>query len=127
MSDNEIENLVTASNFDSPSPSDKSDDNDRQTRLLRLSLESYMHDAETVSAELIDTIADLKNNPRKLSTAPYNNGSYHWVDRNNNVLLMSFPAVLNVPGKYGKIGPYFSLMGEQDVKVCISLINKTLY
>jgi hypothetical protein len=122
MSDNEIDKLISASNSGSPTPSDNFEDNhDRHSRLLRLSLESYMHDADTVSADWIDTIGDLKNNPRKLSTARYNDGSYHWVDRNNNVLSMAFPAVLNIPGKYSKIGPYFNLMGENDVKVCTAL------
>ena len=45
---------------------------------------------------------------------PYNeNGTLHWVDKNNELLYMTFPGRLELYGKYNKTGPYFSLMENQ--------------
>ena len=68
----------------------------------------------SVNPDWIETIADLKNNPRVLQTPPYNeNGALHWVDKNNELLYMTFPGRLELYGKYNKTGPYFSLMENQ--------------
>ena len=74
-----------------------------------------------VSQKWMETIGDLANNPSKLSTAPYNDGSLHWMNNDDNILSVAFPAVLRTSGKYARIGPYFNLKGEQDVKVNLVL------
>ena len=83
---------------------------------LYRSLEESIKLPSCVSNEWVDTIADLKTNPRTLTDPPYNDRSLHWVDNNNHVLNMTFPAVLNIDGKYSKVGPYFNLSSE-TVKV----------
>ena len=84
---------------------------------LYRSLEESIKHPSCVSNEWIDTIGDLKNNPRLLNYQPYNDGAFYWVDKNNQLLHMAFPAVLDIEGKYSKLGPYFNLMGERDIKV----------
>ena len=81
---------------------------------LSNSLEATLKHPTSVNPDLIETIADLKNNPRVLQTPPYNeNGALHWVDKNNELLYMTFPGRLELYGKYNKTGPYFSLMENQ--------------
>jgi hypothetical protein len=87
---------------------------------LHRSLQAAVQHPSCVSAAWIDTVGDLKNNPRALHTPPYNDGSLHWVDQKGKLLCMAFPAVLDVEGKYSRISPYFSHIGDQAVKVSIS-------
>lgn len=84
---------------------------------LYQSLEAALQHPSCVSAAWIDTVGDFKNNPRALHARPYNDGSLHWVDREGKLLCMAFPALLDLDGKYGRTGPYFSLASEQGVKV----------
>jgi hypothetical protein len=98
----------------SPTASDKTIDDEHSPMFLSLQL-SLEHPS-CVSGPWINTIGDLKTNPRTLPTPPYNDGSFHWVNRQNKLLYMAFPAVLNIDGKFGKIGPYFNLMGDYGVK-----------
>ena len=102
----------------SPSPSLLVDDShgDRDME-LHLSLQETMKHPSCVNPAWMDTIADLKNNPRVLPNLSHNDGCLHWVDKNNEILCLAFPAVLDVYGKYGRIGPYFSLVGNQ---VCLT-------
>jgi hypothetical protein len=101
-----------------PTPTVSDNSVEAQHSLLYLSLKAALQHPSCVSPSWIDTIADFKNNPRTLSNAPYNDGALHYVDKKQKVLCMTFPAVLDLDGKYGKIGPYFSLMGERNVQVC---------
>jgi hypothetical protein len=112
MSDNE-NNLSPAP----PSPTITEKSLEDQHSDMFLSLETTLRHPSSVSNTWIDTIDDARNNPRILSTAPFDDGALHWVDRDGKVLRMSFPAVLNMYGKYAKIGPYFSLMSDQNIKV----------
>lgn len=81
---------------------------------LSNSLEATLKLPSSVNPDWIETIADLKNNPRVLQTPPYNeNGALHWVDNNNELLYMTFPGRLELYGKYNKTGPYFNLMENQ--------------
>ena len=117
MSDQDVLASIPSPRSDSFPNSDNSEEGETEHSLMYRSLESCLQHPDIVSSDWIDTIADFKNNPRLLSKPPYNDNSLHWVDRNDNVLSMAFPAVLNNPGKYGKMGPYFNLMSEQGVKV----------
>jgi hypothetical protein len=89
---------------------------DPSRSLIYLSLQESLRHPSCVSNTWIDTIADFKNNPRTLQTPPYNDGALYYVDKKQKPLCMAFPAVLTLNGKYGKIGPYFNLMGDQGVK-----------
>lgn len=107
----------------SPTTSDNFVENNllrEQHSLLYLSLEEALKHPSCVSNKWIDTIGDFSNNPKTLRYSPYNDGAFYYVDQKQKPLCMAFPAVLNVDGKYGKIGPYFNLMGDQGVKVHIS-------
>ena len=65
----------------------------------------------------LKTLPTFKNNPRTLPYAPYNDNALHYVDQKQKPLCMAFPAVIDLNGKFTKIGPYFNLMGDQTVKV----------
>ena len=84
---------------------------------LYQSLQAAVQHPSCVSPAWIDTLADFKNNPRALHKPPHNDGSLHWVNKKGNLLCMAFPAVLDLNGKYGRIGPYFSLFTDQGIKV----------
>jgi hypothetical protein len=90
--------------------------------MLYRSLEAALQHPNCVNAEWIDTIEDFSGNlnPRILPTPPYNDGSLHWVSKDNDVLCMAFPAVVDVDGKYSKIGSYFNLMTDVAKKVTVS-------
>lgn len=119
------DNCFNMSDENSPvSPFSPSNSNDSLTiseesehTPLYHSLEECLKHPDCVSQTWMDTIGDFKNNPRLLTTPPYNDGSMHWVDKKNQLLFMAFPAVLDVEGKYTKLGPYFSLSGDREVKV----------
>lgn len=66
----------------------------------------------------METVADFKNNPRAPHLAPYNDGSLHYVDMQGRLLIIGFPAVLDMDGKYSRTGPYFNMAGAQGLKVC---------
>ena len=119
MSDNDLQASVPSTQR-SPSPT-ISDKSVQEHSPVYVSLESCLHHPDVVSSDWMDTIGNLNNNPRKLSTAPFNDGSLHWVNTDDNILCMAFPAVLNTFGKFSKTGPYFNLMGEQDV-IKVSLL-----
>jgi hypothetical protein len=111
-------------NLPSPSTSDKSVEAELQLEehsLLYLSLQEALKHPSCVSDKWIDSIGDFTNNPRPLRYPPYNDGAHYYVDRQQKPLSMAFPAVLDLNGKYGKIGPYFNLMGDQNVKACFFL------
>lgn len=72
-----------------------------------------MQHPSCVSVAWLDSVGDLKNNPRALHACPFNDGSLHWIDKKGTLLCMAFPAILDLNGKYGRTGPYFSLGGEQ--------------
>jgi hypothetical protein len=107
-------------NLPSPTTSDKSVEADLHPEdhsLLYLSLEAALKHPNCISNDWIDSIGDFKTNPRIFRSPPYNDGASHYVDHKQKPLNMAFPAVLQLNGKYGKIGPYFNLMGDQGVKV----------
>lgn len=102
----------------SPANSDKSIDallQPEQKSDLFLSLEAALKHPNCVSETWVETIGDFKNNPRSLPYAPYNDGALHYVDNKQKPLSMAFPAVIDLNGKFSKIGPYFNLMGDQNV------------
>jgi hypothetical protein len=107
----------------SPSITSLSEDNHDLT--LYHSLQETMKHPSSVSPAWVETV-DFKNNPRVLHSPPHNDGSSHWVDNDNNLLCMAFPAVLDLYGKYGKTGPYFSFTGTQvslSFNFILSLFN----
>ena len=63
---------------------------------LYQSLMEFLEDPHCVSTAWIDTIADFKNNPQSLHSAPYNNGSIHWVDNSGRILHMALLAKLDM-------------------------------
>lgn len=85
----------------SPVLSEKSDK--EQHSDLYHSLEQSMLHPNCVSPAWIDTIGDFKYNPRLLTTAPYNDTSLHWVDKDQKLLCMAFPAMLDIEGKFSPI------------------------
>jgi hypothetical protein len=112
-----------------PSPSNSTDSTTLSEEvdhsMLYRSLEAALQHPNCVKAEWIDTIEDFDGNlnPRILTAPPYNDGSFHWVSKDNEVLCMAFPAVVDVDGKYSKIGPYFNLMTDVAKKVTTSHID----
>ena len=66
---------------------------------------------------VVSSDSTVENSPRPLKTTPYNDGASYWVDKENELLTMSFPAVLETDGKFSKIGPYFNLAREREIKV----------
>jgi hypothetical protein len=87
---------------------------------LYQSLLAAIEHPNCVKPAWIDTVTNSKNNPRGLPK-PYNDGSLHWVNNSNDLLCMAFPAVLDLDGKYGRTGPYFSLSGTQGKNVSQAL------
>ena len=65
----------------------------------------------------LETVADFSNNPRTIPRPPYNDGMFHFVSNNGDVLGIGFPAVLDLHGKYGRLGPYFNMATEQGVNL----------
>jgi hypothetical protein len=123
--------LQTPDSLPSPTNSDKSIEaqlQPQQNSDLYLSLEAALKHPSCVSETWMETIGDFKNNPRSLPYAPYNDGALYYVDDKQKPLSMAFPAVIDLNGKFSKIGPYFNLMGDQNVKVrykyYISFCNK---
>lgn len=108
----------------SPSSSHTISENDSDHTTLYQSLEAAIQHPSCVSNDWLDTIGDFKHNPRPLNFAPYNDNSFHWVDKNNDLLCMAFPAVLDLGGKYSKVGPYFNLTGDRSGKVTHALPSK---
>jgi hypothetical protein len=107
--------LCTLSPSNSASSATFSDESEH-TPLYR-SLECLKHPS-CVSTTWIDAISEV-NNPRALNHVPYKDGSLHWVDNDNQLLNMAFPAVLDLEGRFSKIGPYFNHMGEHEARVSI--------
>jgi hypothetical protein len=105
-----------ASPSSSPTSSLTVSDEHHEHTTLYESLDAVIKHPSCVCNEWIDTIADYKTNPRLLNTPPYNDGSFHWVDNNDDLLCMAFPAVLDIDGKYSKIGPYFNLLRDRSGK-----------
>ena len=111
----------------SPAESDKSVEAQLQADHhsdLYLSLEEALKNPSCVSDTWIENIADLKNNPRTLPYAPYNDNAFHYVDHKQKPLCMAFPAVIDLNGKFTKIGPYFNLMGDHTVKASFHFFQK---
>ena len=88
-------------------PSDASSIHTTHLTPLETSL-LYCLDAETtMKPELIQMIAE-DNNPRRVKSEK-DKGSY-WVRTDGTPLLLSFPAILDTQGKYGRTGPYFNMI-----------------
>ena len=107
-----------------PSPSQSNDDSttasDTSTHgPLYRSLEECLKHPHCISNKWLDEVSTVDNSPRPLKTAPYNDGASYWVDKDKDILTMSFPAVLETDGKFSKIGPYFNLAREREIKVSI--------
>lgn len=68
-----------------------------------------------------DVISEIatENNPRKIRSEKEK--AAYWVRNDGTPLLLSFPAILDTQGKYGRTGPYFNMTEN----VCIfTKINK---
>ena len=98
------------------SPNPEQDDDEVKSPLY-LSLLAVLDMAGTAKTKWLETVADFNNNPRTVHTAPYNNGALHFVDVDGQVLGIGFPAVLDMHGKYARVGSYFNMMTEQGVQV----------
>ena len=83
----------------------------------------------TAKREWLETVTDFKNNPRVLHLPPYNDGALHFVDKDGYILPISFPAVLDLHGKYARLGPYFNMTSKHGTKVmapidiCSAILN----
>lgn len=82
---------------------------------LYLSLLHSLKNPNTISTDWLNTIAE-KNNPRTINKAAFNDSAQYWVDNNDNILRISFPAILDPNGKYSRVGAYLS-MDNQVPKV----------
>jgi hypothetical protein len=102
----------------SPQPTDETSIEERSP--LYQSLLAAVDLPKTAKQEWLETVADFQSNPRLLNKAPYNDGALHWVDNGGHVLGLGFPAILDRHGKYGRLGPYFNMAGDQGVKVKVS-------
>ena len=104
-----VSKIITES-VHSPAESDKSVEAQLQADHhsdLYLSLEEALKNPSCVSDTWIENIADFKNNPHTLPYAPYNDNTFHYVNQKQKPLCMAFPAVIDLNGKFTKIGPYF--------------------
>ena len=66
----------------------------------------------TITPELINEIDDY-NNPRKVASEKEN--AAYWVRKDGSLLLISFPAILETRGKYGRTGPYFNMIENVSI------------
>jgi hypothetical protein len=66
----------------------------------------------TLTPELISDIAE-DNNPRRVKSEKENTA--YWVQKDGTPVLISFPAVLDTQGKYGRTGPYFNMIENVNV------------
>ena len=85
--------------------------------LLYQSLEECLKHPCCISNKWLDEVSNVQNSPQALKNAPYNDEALYWVDEDNNLLSMAFPAVLETDGNFSKIGPYFNLTGDREIKV----------
>lgn len=76
-----------------------------------------MKHPRSISNKWLEEVVDVENSPRVFKNAPYNDGALYWVDKDNELLSMNFQAVLESDGKFSKIGPYFNLVGDREMKV----------
>ena len=96
-------------------PVNQSDDSEHDP--LYKSLEAVVQHPNSISTDWIDAMDGLNLTPRSLSTPPFNDGALYWLNKDDDLLQMSFPAVLDCDGKYSKIGPYFNLPTDRNSKV----------
>ena len=115
--------IMSADNIpnDAPSPSHSNNSSTASDASshgpLYQSLEECLKHPRCISNKWLNEVSDVQNSPRTLKNAPYNDGALYWVDEDNNLLSMAFPAVLETDGKFSKIGPYFNLAGDREIKV----------
>lgn len=74
---------------------------------LESSLFHFLKGPTAIQSSLIKNIA-MDNNPRKIKSEKEN--AAYWVQSDGTPLLISFPAILDTQGKYGRTGPYFNMM-----------------
>ena len=88
------------------------------SKIITESVHSPAESDKSVEAQLqADHHSDLYLSlERTLPYVPYNDNTFHYVDQKQKPLCMAFPAVIDLNGKFAKIGPYFNLMGDQTVK-----------
>ena len=111
-----------------PSPSHSNDSttasNTSSHGPLYKSLEECLKHSRCISNKWLDDVTNIQNSPRPLKNAPYNDGALYWVNKDNELLSMAFPAVLETDGKFSKIGPYFNLAGDHEIKVSFFPFHK---
>ena len=74
---------------------------------LETSLLYCLEDPTTTTPELIGDIAE-DNNPRRVLSEK--DKAAYWVKNDGSPLMLSFPAILDTQGKYGRTGPYFNMI-----------------
>jgi hypothetical protein len=85
------------------------------------SLEAAIQHPSAVSSRWIHDFDDLHIHPCQLSSSAllYNDESLTWVDEDNRLFCLAFPAIVNVKGEYTEIGCYSDIVTDQSVEVSI--------
>jgi len=99
---------------DSPPPETRSP--------LYQSLMAAIEHLSSANVAWVDTVA--MNNPRAVHEDGFKDGSMHWVDKNDNILCLAFPVIVDLHGKYGRTGPYFSL--GSNITVSNHVVSKPI-
>lgn len=104
----------TLTEHTSPSPSEPPHfETPTSKSVLYNALLECVFDDEAISEERITLLA-TQNNPRR---NPDN--SFSWFDNSNKPFTFTFPALMDVSGKFAKLDPYFSNSGGTSVSLII--------
>ncbi|KAG1869159.1 hypothetical protein C8R48DRAFT_771323 [Suillus tomentosus] len=82
-------------------------------------LQAYMSSSGALTAEVCDSVP-FANNPRPMSIQMGDKAEY-WADKDGDLLVFKFPAILDVNGMYTRIGPYF---GMPDSGLDVGVLRK---
>jgi hypothetical protein len=93
------------------------------------SLEDAIQHPSCVSSRWIHNFDELHIHPSQLSSSAllYNNDSLTWVDKNDRLFCLAFPAILNLKGEYTEISSYSNIIDDQSVDVSIVNIFMIIY
>jgi hypothetical protein len=85
------------------------------------SLEDAIHHSSCVSSRWIHDFDNLHVHPSQSSSSVllYNNDSLTWVDKNDRLFCLAFPAILNLKGEYTEIDSYSDIVDDQSVDVSV--------
>ena len=79
---------------------------------LEISLLNCLKSPTAMKHGLIHEIPE-EDNPRKVKTEK--DKAAYWVRMDGSPLLLSFPAILDTEGKYGRTGPYFNMVENVSI------------